>query len=610
MLDFLAQRAARHRALKRRPCNVAGCAVGDGGGRGLGRPARRRCCSAACASAGRGCAPSASAGRGWRSRASKPGGRTTSWPCTATSRCCGTIARSPASATRWPSACCSSGPMAFIGVDAPDFNLGLEARLRRSGVQARSTSSVRRSGPGAAGASRSIARGVDHVLCLFPFEPELLRQARRRRHLRRPSAGRRDSARRCRAPRPALRSGLARARPVVALLPGSRRSRDPATSRRAFLQAAALLHRRRPDLRFVLPVVPRAARRRSSRCVAHARARTCRSSCSTAARTRRWRPATSTLIASGTATLEAALFKRPMVIGYRMHCAQLADDEAHAATSPGSACPTSCCSEFVVPELLQDDATPDALADAVLAWLDDAGACRARWPRASTELHLQLRRDTARAVPPMRSRRFLKPEQLGLGWRRPGAGGRRRRGRPRPAGRAGGGRRGDPRRAAADQGLADSKTLVAAAARAAVRRDPRQGAVLLRRRGQRRGDRPRSTSCRPRCWRCAAPSRACACGRTACWSTATGCRCWRMPARGHRQGRCQGAGHLGRVDPGQGAPRPAVPGAARALSAVRLRRATRATRRPSTCWRCARTAPAPQHRRSFAPVRAVLPTAP
>jgi lipid-A-disaccharide synthase len=101
-----------------------------------------------------------------------------------------------------------------------------------------------------------------------------------------------------------------------------------------------------------------------------------------------------TLIASGTATLEAALFKRPMVIGYRMHAFswQLMKRMSY---QPWVGLPNILLREFVVPELLQEACEPHALADAVLAQLDDAAGA-ARLAERFTELHLLLKRDTAR----------------------------------------------------------------------------------------------------------------------------------------------------------------------------------------------------------------------
>ena len=125
-----------------------------------------------------------------------------------------------------------------------------------------------------------------------------------------------------------------------------------------------------------------------------------------------------TLIASGTATLEAALFKRPMVIGYRMHAFswQLMKRMSY---QPWVGLPNILCREFVVPELLQEDCEPEALARAVLAQLDDA-AGSATAGRSASPNCTSCCAATPRAVPPMRSRKFCKPEQLGLGWRGPG----------------------------------------------------------------------------------------------------------------------------------------------------------------------------------------------
>ena len=102
-----------------------------------------------------------------------------------------------------------------------------------------------------------------------------------------------------------------------------------------------------------------------------------------------------TLIASGTATLEAALFKRPMVIAYNMHWLswQLM---RRKQLQPWVGLPNILCREFVVPELLQDAATPRALADAVLDWLEPQGSARiAALEDRFTALHHSLQRDTA-----------------------------------------------------------------------------------------------------------------------------------------------------------------------------------------------------------------------
>ena len=103
-----------------------------------------------------------------------------------------------------------------------------------------------------------------------------------------------------------------------------------------------------------------------------------------------------TLIASGTATLEAALFKRAMVIGYRMHPLSW-QIMKRLRYQPWVGLPNILCRDFVVPELIQQDCQPAALAAAVAAWLDDAGG-RDRLARRFDDLHHLLRRDTARCA--------------------------------------------------------------------------------------------------------------------------------------------------------------------------------------------------------------------
>lgn len=279
-------------------------------------------------------------------------------------------------------------PSVFVGVDAPDFNLGLEERLRRAGIP-----TVHFVCPSIwawrGGRVHRIARSAQQVLCLFPFEPELLAP----HGIDAPYVGHPlaqvvpmepDRA----AARAAL--GLPPEARVVALLPGSRRSEIEAIAA-PMLQAAQRLQAERPALRFVLPAAPGLRPALQALAARHGppglelldgRSHEALAACDL------------TLVASGTATLEAALFKRPMVVVYRMHPLswQLMKRMAY---QPWVGLPNILCREFVVPELIQGAFTPAALAEAAGAWLDDAVRCQ-RVAARFTELHQLLRRDTAR----------------------------------------------------------------------------------------------------------------------------------------------------------------------------------------------------------------------
>ncbi|MBA4195297.1 MAG: lipid-A-disaccharide synthase [Comamonadaceae bacterium] len=280
-------------------------------------------------------------------------------------------------------------PQLFIGVDAPDFNLDLEAGLKAAGVPTMHfvCPSVWAWRPERI---EKIRRSVDHVLCIFPFEPELLaRHGIAATYVGHPLARviplepDRAAARR--------HLGLPLEAPVAALLPGSRQSELQYLGER-FLAAASLMARQRPEVHFVLPAVP-ALRARVDALVqqsglgdritvvtgqSHAALAAC----------------DVTLIASGTATLEAALFKRPMVIAYNMNWLSW-QIMKRQQLQPWVGLPNILSQDFVVPEYLQDQATPAALAQATLRWLDDAPAAAALQARF-TELHHQLNRDTAR----------------------------------------------------------------------------------------------------------------------------------------------------------------------------------------------------------------------
>ncbi len=184
--------------------------------------------------------------------------------------------------------------------------------------------------------------------------------------------------------------GLVPASPTVALLPGSRRSEIQYIAPR-LLEAASHLQRQRPALRFVLPVVPGLRGMVMPLVAAHAggahvqlvdgHSHEALAACDELA------------MASGTATLEAALFKRPMVIAYNMNWISW-QIMRRQRLQPWVGLPNILCGDFVVPELLQDEASPPRLAQAVLDWLDDPGRVQALQARF-VQLHHELRRDTA-----------------------------------------------------------------------------------------------------------------------------------------------------------------------------------------------------------------------
>jgi lipid-A-disaccharide synthase len=276
-------------------------------------------------------------------------------------------------------------------VDAPDFNLGLERRLRQAGVK--TIHFVCPSIWAWRGARvEKIARSADHVLCLFPFEPALLAaRGIAATYVGHPLA----DAIPLEPPRSAARAalGLPADAAVVALLPGSRRS-EIVYIAPLFLRTAALLARARPGLRFVLPVVP------GLRALVEPLLAQCAAGTPIALFDGRSHEVLAacdvTLIASGTATLEAALFKRPMVIAYRMNPLSW-QMMKRMAYQPWVGLPNILCRDFVVPERLQGDATPERLAADLQAWLDEPSRAAAAAARFA-DLHLQLRRDTARTA--------------------------------------------------------------------------------------------------------------------------------------------------------------------------------------------------------------------
>jgi lipid-A-disaccharide synthase len=280
-------------------------------------------------------------------------------------------------------------PDVFIGVDAPDFNLDLEARLKAAGIPTVHfvCPSIWAWRPERI---EKIRRSVDHMLCIFPFEPALLAQAGiAATYVGHPLAQTIPMQPDRLAARQAL--GLETDRPVVAVLPGSRQSEIEHLTPR-FVQAAQIMQRQNPALQFILPAIPSLQARIQALIdaqggvpglqVLHGQSHTALAACDV------------TLIASGTATLEAALFKRPMVIGYHMNWLSW-QIMKRQQLQPWVGLPNILSEDFVVPEFLQDRCTPEALARACMDWLSAPERVDALQSRFE-QLHLNLQCDTAK----------------------------------------------------------------------------------------------------------------------------------------------------------------------------------------------------------------------
>jgi len=281
----------------------------------------------------------------------------------------------------------SSPPRLFVGVDAPDFNLSLEKTLKANGVP-----TVHFVCPSVwawrAERTQALKDSTDHVLCIFPFEPALLEShgipSTYVGHPLAPHIPQKPDQVEARS-----RLGLTVDAPVVALLPGSRQAEIDHLAER-FFQAAKLVRRDLPSVQFVLPALPHlkpqidalaaSSGLGGSLTVLKGQSHAALAACDV------------TLIASGTATLEAALFKRPMVIAYHMNWLSW-QITRRKKLQPWVGLPNILCRDFVVPELIQDQATPTAMAREVLNWFGDASRVRQVRDRFA-RLHAELTRDT------------------------------------------------------------------------------------------------------------------------------------------------------------------------------------------------------------------------
>ncbi|MFZ6772553.1 lipid-A-disaccharide synthase [Undibacterium sp. SXout7W] len=281
-------------------------------------------------------------------------------------------------------------PDVFIGVDAPDFNLDLEIQLKHAGIP-----TMHYISPSIwawrGGRIKKIAEAVSHMLVVFPFEEQIYRDAGIPvTYVGHPLAQvipmEIDTA----AAREEL--GLDPRFKVVAILPGSRIS-EIKYNTEAFIRAAKILIEREPHLQIVVPMAGNKQRSYYIKLVVAAKLEGVpillidgRSHTAIAA-------ADAVLVASGTASLEVALFKKPMVIAYKMMEASW-QILKHMGYQPWVGLPNILEKEFVVPELLQSAATPLAMADAIWQQLNSESIQRDLKDRF-TQMHHTLLRDTA-----------------------------------------------------------------------------------------------------------------------------------------------------------------------------------------------------------------------
>lgn len=280
-------------------------------------------------------------------------------------------------------------PQVFVGIDAPEFNLGLEILLKKAGIP-----TVHFVGPSVwawrKGRIKTIKKAVSRILVLFPFEVDIYEKAGipvtyvghpmvKGIPLTPDTIGARQEL------------GLDINKPTVVVMPGSRMSELKYIAP-SFIGAAQLLAKRDPSIQFVVPMAGDKQENYFKQLLTELKVSDVSFKIINGKSRRVIETADTVLVASGTATLEVALYKKPMVIGYRLMRATW--EIAKRVVTPPVGLPNILAREMVVPEFYQDDANPKVLADAVFSQLNDAKLKENLKERFSV-MHESLLRDTA-----------------------------------------------------------------------------------------------------------------------------------------------------------------------------------------------------------------------
>ena len=282
-------------------------------------------------------------------------------------------------------------PDVFIGVDAPDFNLDLEKVLKQRGIP-----SIHYVSPSIwawrGKRIHKIGAAVSRILALFPFEPALYeQQGIPVSYVGHPLADMLPLEDGRNAARELL--DLSPQQPVFALLPGSRQS-ELHYMADTFIATAREIHKSLPNALFLVPMATRETRLLFESALYRCDARDLPIRMLFGHAHDAMMAADAVLVASGTATLEAALLKRPMAIVYKMapFSHRLMRRMGYL---PYVGLPNILAGRFVVPEFIQDDATPENLAQALLNFYADKATC-ARISDVFFDIHVQLKQNTAK----------------------------------------------------------------------------------------------------------------------------------------------------------------------------------------------------------------------
>jgi lipid-A-disaccharide synthase len=280
-------------------------------------------------------------------------------------------------------------PDLFIGIDAPDFNFALERKLKKHGIR-----TIHYVSPSIwawrKGRIKKIKAAVSHMLALFPFEPAIYQAADIPvSYVGHPLADILPLESSMQEAREDLK--LQNAKQVVTMLPGSRQS-EVRQLAGLYVKTAKLMLNKQPSLRFLIPLVTKETREIFQQAIYDDNAQDLPLQILFGHAHLAMQAADAVIVASGTATLEAALIKRPMVITYRMpRLSWMLLKRMNYLPYVGL--PNILANRFVVPELLQHDANPEKLAEATLRLIEDksmAAEIREEFMR----MHLMLRQNT------------------------------------------------------------------------------------------------------------------------------------------------------------------------------------------------------------------------